>query len=165
MLYSRQIETPLGTMFAIANNEALLVLDFVEGKNFLKHKNQFQNITEQSNLVLEQTEQELIKYFKGELKEFSIPIKFTGTDFQQEVWKEIQKIPYGTTISYAKEAANLHVPRSVRAVANANGQNKISIIVPCHRIIGTDGSLTGYASGVERKKCLLELENITLSQA
>jgi O-6-methylguanine DNA methyltransferase len=145
-------------MFAVADSETLLLLDFEDGKNVLKHLTKFQNISEKSNPVLELTENELAKYFRKELKIFSVPVKFTGTDFQQKVWAEIQRIPYGKTISYAQEAGNLNISSSVRAVANANGQNKISIIVPCHRIIGTNGSLTGYAGGLERKKRLLELE-------
>lgn len=97
-------------------------------------------------------------YFQGKLKEFDLPLDLVGTEFQQQVWNVLLQIPYGATSSYAKQAQILGNPTAVRAVANANGMNKISIIVPCHRVIGSDGSLTGYGGGLWRKKELLELE-------
>ena len=97
-------------------------------------------------------------YFKGELKQFSVPLNPIGTDFQRKVWEELRKIDYGQTISYQQQANNLNIPKSVRAVANANGQNKISILIPCHRVIGSNGKLTGYAGGIWRKEKLLQIE-------
>ena len=102
---------------------------------------------------------QLNEYFARERTTFDIPLLFTGTDFQQHVWSELLKIPYGTTISYGKLAVRVGDPKAVRAVANANGQNPISLFVPCHRVIGSDHTLTGYGGGLPAKKFLLELES------
>ncbi|WGU68998.1 methylated-DNA--[protein]-cysteine S-methyltransferase [Capnocytophaga canimorsus] len=110
-------------------------------------------------------ETEIENYFKGELKEFSIPLDLTGTPFQQKVWRILQQIPYGKTISYKEQAQKYRDNKAIRAIASANGKNKISIIIPCHRVIGSNGNLIGYAGGIWRKKKLLELEqNITNHQ-
>ena len=103
--------------------------------------------------------QQLDEYFEGKRKEFSIPLVTPGSTFQQSVWKELQNIPYGITRSYKQQALALKKPEAVRAVANANGTNRIAIIIPCHRVIGADGNLTGYGGGLWRKKWLLDLEN------
>lgn len=102
--------------------------------------------------------QQLKEYFKGECKEFNIPLDLVGTDFQKKVWKSLIEIPYGSTISYGEQAKLIGKPKAVRAVANANAKNKVSIILPCHRVIGADGKLTGYGGGLWRKEKLLELE-------
>jgi len=101
---------------------------------------------------------QLDAYFHGNLKQFNIPLDLSGSDFQMRVWKELRNIPYGKTISYMDLAKRLGNPKSIRAAAHANGQNPVSIIVPCHRVIGSDGSLTGYAGGLWRKKWLLKHE-------
>lgn len=101
----------------------------------------------------------LDKYFAGQRPEFDIPLLFVGTEFQMRVWDELINIPYGTVISYAELARRVGRPSAVRAVASANGVNAISIFAPCHRVIGTDGSLTGYAGGLDTKRFLLQLEN------
>ena len=104
----------------------------------------------------------LDQYFAGERPIFDIPLLFVGTDFQMSVWNELMNIPYGTTISYAELSRRLGRPTAMRAVANANGANAISIFAPCHRVIGADGSLTGYGGGLDAKRFLLNLEsNIT----
>lgn len=103
----------------------------------------------------------LDRYFAGEQPSFDIPLLFVGTDFQMRVWNELLTIPYGKTVSYATLAARLGHPTATRAVAAANGMNAISIFAPCHRVIGSDGSLTGYAGGLETKRFLLQLENPT----
>jgi methylated-DNA-[protein]-cysteine S-methyltransferase len=108
--------------------------------------------------VIHRCVDELIEYFAGKRRAFSVPINQEGTDFQQRVWKELYEIPYGKTISYADLAKKLGDPKCIRAAANANGKNKIAIIVPCHRIIGTDQSLVGYAWGKARKRWLLQHE-------
>ena len=113
---------------------------------------------EGSSDVLEKARQQLDEYFLSKLREFDIPLLFVGTDFQKKVWNELLNIPYGTTISYGELAQRIGMPKSVRAVANANAVNAISIIAPCHRVIGSDGKLTGYGGGLERKRLLLELE-------
>lgn len=109
--------------------------------------------------IIKRTAAELDEYFAGRRKTFDIPTVFTGTAFQNTVWTELTSIPYGTTISYAELAGRIHNPKAVRAVAAANTVNPISIIVPCHRVIGSDNSLTGYGGGLYVKKKLLEMEN------
>lgn len=102
---------------------------------------------------------QLDEYFAGARREFDVPLLFTGTDFQQKVWAALLAIPYGQTVSYGDMARQIGSPGAVRAVANANGANAISIFVPCHRVIGSNGALTGYAGGLEAKEFLLKLEN------
>ena len=104
-------------------------------------------------------EAQLSEYFSGKRTFFSVPLHLLGTDFQKKVWEILQTIPYGETRSYKEQAIAISSPESVRAVANANGMNRISILVPCHRVIGSDGQLTGYGGGIWRKKYLLELES------
>jgi methylated-DNA-[protein]-cysteine S-methyltransferase len=103
--------------------------------------------------------QEMEGYLEGRLKEFTVRLAPAGTPFQQKVWQELRKIPYGKTITYQELAVRLGDEKSIRAAASANGKNPIAIIIPCHRVIGSDGSMTGYAAGVERKSWLLHLEN------
>ena len=102
---------------------------------------------------------QLIEYFNGERKQFSLKLNPEGTAFQKKVWNELVKIPYGKTVSYLELSKKLGDVKAIRAVANANGKNPIWIIIPCHRVIGTDGSLTGYAGGLHRKKWLIEHES------
>lgn len=108
--------------------------------------------------VLDAAEAQLDEYFRGERVAFTIPLWFAGTDFQKQVWEELLSIPYGTTISYGELARRIGRPASVRAVANANGANAISLFVPCHRVIGSDGTPAGYAGGIPAKHHLLSLE-------
>ena len=108
--------------------------------------------------VVEIAQKQLDEYFQRERRNFDLPLLFVGTDFQKRVWCELLNIPYGTSISYGEMARRLGMPKAVRALANANGANALSIIVPCHRVIGSDGSLTGYGGGLERKRFLLDLE-------
>jgi len=114
---------------------------------------------EQSSLVLVETAKQLDAYFRGELREFDLPLQLVGTNFQQKVWSALNTIPYGKTETYAGLSKKLGNEKAIRAVATANGANAISIIIPCHRIIGSDGSLVGYAGGLPAKKKLLALEN------
>lgn len=109
--------------------------------------------------LLQQTEQQLHEYFSGERKAFSLPLHFIGTDFQQQVWRALLTIPFGETRSYLQIAQQIHNEKSVRAVGAANGKNPISIITPCHRVIGSSGKLTGFAGGLEAKAFLLQLES------
>lgn len=110
------------------------------------------DITQEASLQLDQ-------YFSGERKAFDIPLLLVGTDFQKSVWRQLLSIPYGQTCTYGELAARLGMGKAVRAVANANGANAISIFVPCHRVIGSNDTLTGYGGGIEAKKILLELEH------
>jgi methylated-DNA-[protein]-cysteine S-methyltransferase len=116
------------------------------------------NYEETTSDVIRKAAKQLDEYFSGKRTEFDIPLLFAGTDFQKRVWQKLLDIPYGATISYGEQAKRLGVPKAVHAVANANGANAISIFVPCHRVIGSDNSLTGYGGGLDAKKFLLSLE-------
>jgi AraC family transcriptional regulator of adaptative response/methylated-DNA-[protein]-cysteine methyltransferase len=162
-----RIETPLGTMLAGADENGICLLEFTDRKmlaeglkKLSKHLNA--NLLPGENKWFEILKQQLGEYFEGKRKTFSIPISSPGTDFQQSVWKVLQTIPYGSTYSYKQQAVALMKPESVRAVANANGLNRIAIIIPCHRVIGEDGNLAGYGGGVWRKKWLLDFEKANL---
>ena len=162
-LYKKRINTPIGEMLAIATDEAICMLDFVDSKNWLKDKEKLvkhygaTQVAEDS-LLLSELEKQLKEYFTKKRKEFSLPLALVGTSFQEEVWKVLQTIPYGEVRSYKEQATAVGNPKGVRAVANANGKNRISIVIPCHRVIGSNGKLTGYAGGIERKKYMLDLE-------
>ncbi len=114
---------------------------------------------EGSSPVIEQAALQLDEFFTGKRTHFNLQLLFAGTSFQKSVWSELLKIPFGSTVSYSILANNIGRPKAVRAVANANGANAISIIIPCHRVIGSDGSLTGYGGGIDAKQHLLNLEN------
>lgn len=119
------------------------------------------NQADKNHAIALQAITELSEYFVGKRQQFTIPLKFYGTPFQQEVWQALCQIPYGQTISYKALAENIGKPTAFRACANANGKNPISLIVPCHRVIASDGSLGGYTGGVAIKKTLLKLEGIS----
>jgi methylated-DNA-[protein]-cysteine S-methyltransferase len=146
------IRTPLGRMLAVVDREgALVALDFDARTSAWRDLRPDER---RARRVIEA----LTRYFAGELREFSLALAPAGTPFQQRVWAELARVPYGTTISYGELARRLGDERAVRAVGGANGANPIAIVVPCHRVIGSDGTLTGYAGGLERKRALLELE-------
>ena len=120
------------------------------------------NGTNRHNPVLSEAIRQLRAYFAGDLREFDLPLDLCGTDFQLRVWRQLLKIPYGETRSYSEIAGAIDSPKSVRAVGAANGANPIAIVVPCHRVIGAGGSLTGYGGGLPLKKRLLDLERGSL---
>lgn len=158
-----RLETPLGTMFAGAVEEGICLLEFsdrkmleTEFKSLAKALNA--NLIQGDNRHFKLLKEELAEYFDGKRQEFTVPLFTVGTEFQKSVWKELLTIPYGTTRSYLAQATSLGKVTAVRAVANANGMNHIAIIIPCHRVIGEDGSPTGYGGGIWRKKWLLDLE-------
>lgn len=158
-----RLTTPLGPMYACATDRGICLLEFTdrrmletEFKDLQKRLNA--NILAGENVYLKQLKVEIEEYFEGSRKEFSVNLHTPGTDFQQRVWNALLNIPYGTTSTYQQQAERLNRPTAVRAIASANGHNRISIVVPCHRVIGKDGSLTGYGGGLERKKWLLEHE-------
>ena len=158
-----RLETPLGTMFACATAQGICLLEFSDRKML---ETEFKSLARQLDAVILQGDNphfltlktQLAAYFEGKLKTFNVALHTPGTAFQQQVWESLQQIPYGSTRSYLQQATALQKAGAVRAVANANGMNRISILIPCHRITGADGSLTGYGGGVWRKKWLLELE-------
>jgi len=163
MIKITRIKTPLGEMVAGATEKGICLLEFSDRGEL---SSEFSDLSKLLNTTIKEgfsrhfwtLKRQLKEYFKGKRKEFSVPLVAPGTDFQQTVWKEIQTIPYGSTKSYSEQAMSLNNPASVRAVANANGANRISIIIPCHRVIGTDGSLVGYGGGLSRKRWLLDHE-------
>lgn len=146
--------SPIGKIKITADDHCITELVFIEPETI----NEMIDFEEDLPEVIHRCVDELIEYFAGKRRAFSVPINQVGTDFQQRVWKELYEIPYGKTISYADLAKKLGDPKCIRAAANANGKNKIAIIVPCHRIIGTDQSLVGYAWGKARKRWLLQHE-------
>ncbi|KAA3617558.1 MAG: methylated-DNA--[protein]-cysteine S-methyltransferase [Calditrichaeota bacterium] len=158
-----RFSTKLGMMFACATEDKLYLLEFSDRKML---EQEFQDLSKTmdavilpgSNKILDQVQTELEEYFDGNRKEFTVPLCTPGTPFQQTVWEVLQEIPYGETWSYQNQSNKLNKPKAVRAVAAANGQNRIAIIIPCHRVIGSNGQLTGYAAGLAKKKWLLEHE-------
>ncbi len=165
------LETPLGPMLAAASDEALCQLEFADRrgleKSYAEMRRRFQlPVLPGENPVLRQLKTELKQYIAGERRTFSVPLSTEGTPFQERVWKELQRIPHGKTASYEAIAKKLGSPSAVRAVARANATNRLYIVVPCHRVIGKDGKLSGYGGGLWRKRLLLELERTgALSQA
>lgn len=158
-----RLETPLGTMFACAVEQGICLLEFTDRKMLeteLKAlaKQLNANIIQGANPHFDILKTQLDEYFEGKRKVFTVPLFTPGTPFQQSIWRVLRSIPYGETRSYKEQADAINLPNAIRAVANANGMNRISILIPCHRVIGADGSLTGYGGGIWRKKWLLDLE-------
>ncbi|HCT29349.1 MAG TPA: XRE family transcriptional regulator, partial [Bacteroidales bacterium] len=148
-----RIETPLGTMMAGAVDKGICLLEFSDRKMLeteLKSLSKLFNadVIQGSHHHFDLLTLQLIEYFDGKRKEFTVPLSTPGTEFQQHVWEALKKIPYGSTRSYKQQSISLSKPEAVRAVAHANGMNRVSIIIPCHRVIGEDGSLTGYGGGI-----------------
>ncbi len=157
------LDTPLGSMIAIADDHTLYLLEFTDCRGLDREIKNLQKkaqseITSGRTASLELIKEELKQYFAGQLKQFKTPLFLLGTEFQKNVWQELQKIPYGETRSYAEIAKKIEKPTAYRAVAQANGSNQLAIIVPCHRVINTGGKLGGYAGGLSRKEHLLNIE-------
>ncbi len=164
LIVMTRFTTPLGPMFAAATQQGLCLLEFTDRRMLEKEFEDLQRrlktriVTGENSLTKLAIEQ-VSQYFDGDRTEFEIPLHTPGTQFQQEVWVALQKIPAGQTRSYQQQAKVLGTPKAVRAVARANGMNRIAIVIPCHRVIGKDGSLTGYAGGLQRKRWLLDHES------
>jgi len=159
----KRIETPLGTMYVCAVKEGICLLEFTDRKMLetefkLLAKTLNATIIQGDNVHFEILEKQLKEYFEGKRKEFTVPLFSPGSDFQNKVWTALQNIPYGAVRSYKEQSIAINKPETIRAVANANGANRISILIPCHRVVGSNGELTGYGGGLWRKKWLLELE-------
>ncbi len=157
------LETPLGPMLAAVSDTAACELEFADRRglerSYAEMRRRFRlPVIPGENALLQRLRQELQEYFKGTRREFTVPIAMRGTEFQQRVWNELQRIPFGRTASYEAVAKRLGAPSAVRAVARANGANRLYLLVPCHRVIAKNGELSGYGGGVWRKRLLLELE-------
>lgn len=158
-------QTPVGDLSIYSDNNYIIMVSFDkynaddESIKFLeKHFKGYVISTDKSPQILDNARQQLMEYFANERKDFDIPIKFYGTTFYKRVWEELCKIPYGNTISYKELAIRVQSPKGFRAVGQANHNNPISIIAPCHRVIGSNATLTGYGGGLDKKKYLLDFE-------
>lgn len=167
IIYRKTIQTPLGEMVACAIEQGICLLEFTDRKNFEKQfislsKALKAEIEEGDHVHFKQLEEELKEYFEGKRQTFDVPLYITGTEFQEKVWQLLREIPMGETRTYKQQSEFLGNPKAIRAVGTANGINKIAILIPCHRVIGSSGELVGYAGGIWRKQKLLELEKAIL---
>lgn len=154
MLYA-YMDSPIGSLLLAGDDQALRLIGFPEGKGRVEPKSDWTK-----NVARFEIEQrQLEEYFSGERRAFNLNLLPSGTDFQLEVLSALQTIPFGVTCSYADIAAKIGNPKAVRAVGAANGRNPLPIVIPCHRVIGADGSLTGFGGGLEAKSWLLSHEN------
>lgn len=148
-------DTPVGCLLLVANSDALVEIRFLDSQS----SDGGEHIDcSYSHSVLTQTVNELNEYFCGKRKQFTVPLHLAGTPFQSSVWQALQSIPYGEVVSYGEIANSIGNPKASRAVGMANNRNRIPIIIPCHRVIGKNGDLTGYAGGIDIKQWLLQLE-------
>ncbi|MBY0369264.1 methylated-DNA--[protein]-cysteine S-methyltransferase [bacterium] len=155
--YSRRMDSPVGKLTLIANDHSLVALlwENDDPKRFRVPPVE----SSEEHLVLDRAEAQLNEYFQGRRTLFDVPYEFYGTDFQKEVWEALSRIPYGKKRTYLDIAKAVQSPKACRAVGAANGKNPLSIIIPCHRVVGADGKLTGFAGGLKAKKFLLDLES------
>jgi len=158
-----RFKTPVGPMFACSTDRGICLLEFTDRRMLEKEFEDLQRRLDAIILLgvndhLKQLQKELQEYFSNKRKSFDVALDTPTTDFRQKVWDKLKEIPFGKTASYKEQAIKLGNQKAVRAVANANGHNRVAIVIPCHRIIGSDGSLTGYAGGLDRKKWLLQHE-------
>ena len=161
--FTARIETPIGEMIAAATDTHLLMFEFEHRTMYQSQLEHVRRVAkcepeEGESPVFDLLRTQLAEYFRGDRREFALPLDVPGTEFQMRVWNELQRIPCGTTTSYGRIAESIGQPTAVRAVARANGDNRVAIIIPCHRVIGSDGQLVGYGGGLWRKRKLLELE-------
>lgn len=171
-LLTQRLSTPLGEMLACASDTGLCLLEFADTPaDELRLQKALADLrrllgatpTPGTNTPIRQVHEQLQEYFNGARRDFSVALHAPGTAFQQRVWNGLLRIPYGQTVSYQEEAQAIHQPAAVRAVANANGANRMSIIIPCHRVIGKNGQLVGYGGGLARKQWLLQHEQRMLA--
>lgn len=159
------IQTPLGMMISIFSPKGLCLLEFLDNKTLVNDIHAiikvFNSHLPPNNSKAIKLQHQLNRYFDGTLTQFSIPLDMIGTEFERKVWHELMNIDYGQTISYSEQAKKMSMPNATRAVASANGKNKIAIIIPCHRVRLKNGKIGGYSSGTTRKKLLLQLESST----
>lgn len=167
IIHKKIIQTPLGEMIACAIDQGICLLEFTDRKNFEKQlmslsKTLKAELVEKDHIYFQQLEQELKEYFDGNRSKFDVPLFTTGTEFQEKVWQLLREIPMGETRTYKQQSELLGNPKAIRAVGRVNGINKIAILIPCHRVMGSSGELVGYAGGIWRKQKLLELEKAIL---
>ena len=153
-IVSTRISSPIGTLTLTSNGSALTRLSIAEPSDTSDS-----DVSPDSDAILAAAREQLDAYFDMRLTRFDLPLEPRGTEFQRRVWDSLRLIPFGETISYAELARRVDNPKAVRAVGAANGRNPLMIVVPCHRVIGADGSLTGFGGGIERKRWLLDHEN------
>lgn len=154
MILCRRIDSPVGPLMLAADEAGLRHVEFRDNRHPADHADWHGG----ENDVLRATEAQLREYFDGQRRDFDLPLAPQGTDFQLQVWLELARIPYGATISYAQLAQRIGNPSGTRAVGAANGRNPLPIVLPCHRVIGADGSMTGFGGGLPTKEFLLRLE-------
>jgi methylated-DNA-[protein]-cysteine S-methyltransferase len=159
-LAARVLESPIGSLYVAASDAGLAVLAFVDRMH--SRPPAAPAGSARARGIVDETERQLREYFAGSRRVFDVPLAPEGTEFQRAVWDALVRVPYGATTSYGELARRAGRPRAVRAVGAANGANPIAVIVPCHRVIGADGSLTGYGGGLDRKRSLLALEGARL---
>lgn len=163
MIYYKWLESPIGNLLLTANGRSLTGLHMQAQKYFPSLNEDWQESEELE--VLQQTQAQLAEYFAHQRQQFDLPIESVGTKFQKKVWHLLQEIPFGATISYGTLAKMVGNPNASRAVGAANGRNPLGIVIPCHRVIASNGALTGYAGGVDRKQWLLQHEQATNPQS
>jgi len=151
------LDTPIGELLLVGDEHALVGIGFPDGPMRRRAEPDW----ELRDAIFAEAKSQLSDYFSGSLRVFSLPLKPSGTRFQLSVLEELQKIPYGDTVSYGEIAARLGNPQAMRAVGAANGRNPIPVIIPCHRVIGSNGKLTGFGGGLPTKAALLKLERET----
>ena len=154
-MHQIHMASPVGRLRLASDGDALYLIEFEHPRHPYRHGGDWQ---EREDDVLREARRQLHEYFEGKRRGFDLPLAPRGTGFQQQVWLALREIPYGATISYAQLATRLGAPTATRAVGAANGRNPLPIVVPCHRVIGADGSLTGFGGGLPTKRFLLELE-------
>lgn len=162
-IITRKYESPCGTLMLGSFGDKLCLCDWQVEKHRDHVDNRLRRLLDAEFLdgtsaVIDTAIAQLDEYFAGTRQEFNVPVLFAGTDFQKKVWNALLTIPFGNTVSYREISRRIGIPKAVRAVANANGANSISIFVPCHRVIGSDNTLTGYGGGLAAKEFLLKLE-------
>ena len=153
------VPSPVGDLIILASQQALYGIFWHKESTHRYGRQAFAKFElTKDNPIIKKTSEQLVQYFAGERKTFDLPLEFTGTFFQKQAWQQLCNIPYGETISYGEQAKRLGDKNKARAVGMANGMNPISIVVPCHRVIGSNGSLTGFGGGLDKKALLLTLE-------
>ena len=151
------MQSPVGLLHLLSDGTKLVAVVF--DSNWKDFSRSFvASVGNKSDEIIRATQKQLTEYFAGTRNKFDLEVEYSGTEFQKQAWKTLQKIPFGKTICYSEQATEMKNPKAVRAVGRANGQNKIAIVIPCHRVVGKNGSLTGFSGGIKIKEQLLQLE-------